>query len=582
MAAKVDISPSSVFVVSGGAKGITAECTIRLARGYSCKWILLGRSPIDETEPSWATDCVNEAELKKRIMKDFLARGEKPTPLKIQQLFKQLASSREIKATVAALEETGSQVEYISVDVTDASALVEKLMPAVERMGSIRGIIHGAGNLADKWIEKKTEGDFEKVYQAKVKGLENLLACIDPSQLDYLVLFSSVAGFFGNVGQSDYALANEILNKSAHLAKQHYPDCHVVAIDWGPWDSGMVTPELKKLYALRNIEVIPLDVGARRLIEELSRKNRETVQTVIGSLLTPPPEELDRELRTYRIRRQLTLAGNPFLADHVIGGNAVLPATCAVAWSIDACQQFYPGYTFSSLEDFKVLKGIVFDNSQGNEFVVDVREIAKTNGSEIVFEVRIWSEREKGKIRFHYSARVKLQAQTLESPIYEELKTTSTASISGRSLYENKTLFHGSTFQGIEQILQINSEGLLMQCRLPKLTDKQQGNFLTTHFNPYAADVLVQGILVWLELFYRVGCLPLEIARIDRFKHLPFDRRFYADIKIRSTTETNLIADITACDRDGGIYSSFSGVKCTVSDNLNQLFLVNRILQNTI
>jgi hypothetical protein len=37
------------------------------------------------------------------------------------------------------------------------------------------------------------------------------------------VLFSSIVGFFGNVGQSDYAIANEILNKSAHLIKRKYP-----------------------------------------------------------------------------------------------------------------------------------------------------------------------------------------------------------------------------------------------------------------------------------------------------------------------------------------------------------------------
>ena len=98
------------------------------------------------------------------------------------------------------------------MDVTDVAALKAKIPQAAARIGAVTGIIHGAGNLADKLIEKKTSEDFEKVYTAKVQGLENLLNSIPVSQLQHLVLFSSVTGFYGNIGQSDYAIANEILN----------------------------------------------------------------------------------------------------------------------------------------------------------------------------------------------------------------------------------------------------------------------------------------------------------------------------------------------------------------------------------
>lgn len=159
--------------------------------------------------------------------------GEKPTPMKVQGFYQQIAGSREIKQTLSEIRATGSEVQYLSVDVTDTLDLHQKITDTVESMGKVTGIIHGAGNLADKLIEKKTEADFEKVYTAKVKGLENLLSCINSSDLEHLVLFSSVSGFYGNIGQSDYAIANEILNKSAYLVKQKYPSCHVVAINWG-------------------------------------------------------------------------------------------------------------------------------------------------------------------------------------------------------------------------------------------------------------------------------------------------------------------------------------------------------------
>ena len=259
------IPPSSVFVVSGGAKGITAQRTIKLAQSqignfgslsHSGIFILLGRSEITP-EPDYAHDCLEDSVLKKRIMDNLISQGEKPTPMMVQKIFNQINSVREIKKTLAAIEQTGAKAEYINVDVTDGKVLHDKLRDVCQKFGKITGVIHGAGNLADKLIEKKTADDFEKVYNAKVQGLQNILNCCDSQHLKHLVLFSSVSGFYGNIGQSDYAIANEILNKSAHQFKKHYPQTHVVAINWGGWDSGMVTPQLKKAFTERGIDIIP-------------------------------------------------------------------------------------------------------------------------------------------------------------------------------------------------------------------------------------------------------------------------------------------------------------------------------------
>ena len=40
----------------------------------------------------------------------------------------------------------------------------------------------------------------------------------------------------------------------------------------------------------------------------------------------------DGELRGFRIRRSLSLRANPFLRDHVVGGQPVLPAAHAITW----------------------------------------------------------------------------------------------------------------------------------------------------------------------------------------------------------------------------------------------------------
>lgn len=67
MSVKAEIKPTSVFIVSGGAKGITAKCTINLAQQHPCKFILLGRSELLANEPEFARDCFDEATLKNEL-----------------------------------------------------------------------------------------------------------------------------------------------------------------------------------------------------------------------------------------------------------------------------------------------------------------------------------------------------------------------------------------------------------------------------------------------------------------------------------------------------------------------------------
>ncbi|WP_138505647.1 type I polyketide synthase [Nostoc sp. PA-18-2419] len=558
---------SQVFLVSGGGKGITAQCAVELAQRYQCKFILLGRSAPDR-EPVWAEGYLSEADLKKRIMEDFLAKGDKPTPAMVQKKFNAISSSREIAATLLAIEQAGGQAEYLSVDVTDRFAVSEQVAGVVERFGAITGIIHGAGNLADKRIEKKSVQDFETVYAAKVKGLENLLRCVSPDQLNYLVLFSSVAGFYGNVGQSDYAIANEILNKSAHLFKLKYPHSHVVAINWGPWDSGMVSPELKQAFAERNIETIPIEIGTKLLADELTNANQETVQVLIGSPLIYVPDKLPSELKTFRIHRYLTSLANPFLQDHVIAGYPVLPATCGLLWIANACEQLYPGYKAFSCTNYKVLKGLIFDENLPSEYTLDLQEIAKTGISEIDFDAKIWSKTSEGKIRYHFSSQMKLKREISDAPIHEfinlsqDRKITATAS----SLYQNgaTTLFHGAIFQGVKSVLNANLDKITIECYLPEPKERQQGQFPVQTFNPYIADVQIHAFWIWAQHFYQVACLPSEITTFEQFLPVPFDETFYVSCQIKSKTESSLVVDVIAHNHQGQIYTQMLGAKGTI------------------
>ncbi len=569
------VHENSVVLVSGGARGITASCVIKLAEQAHCNFILLGRSASELPAVNFDADGCDDSELKRRIAGDLSARGEKPAPAKIQKVFASIRSSQEIQSTLRAVEQAGGRAEYMRLDVADPN-LIEYLSEPVSRLGAVTGIIHGAGSLVDKLIEKKTESDFETVYTPKVAGLDNLLRSVDVARLDFLVLFSSVVGFFGNVGQADYAIANEILNKSAYLLNRKLPNCHVISINWGPWDSGMVTPELKKLFEARNVEVIPTDVGARVLVDALmaagarSDESQGSVQVVVGGAPLRPTARVEPDMRQYQIRRRLKTDDNPFLYDHMIGDRPVLPATCGAAWAVYTCEQLYPGYRFFSLDNYRVLKGIVFDDTLAEEHVLDLKEVEKTD-DKIVFDVLIWSKNPKGRMIYHYSLRVLLLREMPVAPVSQLESSLASEMIQGSELYRNGTLFHGPSFQGVEKVLHISRGKLIMQVVLPHIEDRIQGQFPAYTANPFIYDAIVQCVLIWAQYFYQAPCLPSSLRKLEQFKPIPFGVPCRVTMEVESQSSSSVVGNILVQDDEGHAYLRLEGLEGTISPHLNRL-----------
>jgi len=566
------VSEDSVVLVSGGARGITASCVIKLAEKARCKFILLGRSSAQIPPVDFSVDGCDDIELKRRIAADFIAKGEKPAPVQIQKVFSAIRSSQEIGSTLNAIEHAGGKAEYLRLDVADPG-LIEKLSGPVSRFGPVSGIIHGAGALVDRLIEKKTENDFETVYTPKVSGLDNMLRCVDVERLDFLVLFSSIVGFFGNIGQSDYAIANEILNKSAYQLNHRLPNCHVISINWGPWDSGMVTPELKKMFESRHVDVIPTDVGARMLVDVLmaggNSNNNGNIQVVVGGAPVRLASFGNPDLRQYQIRRQLKADDNPFLYDHMIGGSPVLPATCAAAWAVYSCEQLYPGYRFFSLEQYRVLKGIVFDDNLADEHVLELKETSKSD-EKIDFEVVIWSHNKNGRKVYHYSLKVTLLRETPISPVYQLENGLEFQPIQGSELYRNGTLFHGPSFQGVEKVLHLSRGKLVMEVVLPHLEDRIQGQFPAYTANPFIYDAIVQCVLIWAQYFYQAPCLPSSLRKLEQYKPIPFGVPCRVTMEVESQSGTSVVGNIIVQDSQGGIYIRLDGLEGTISPFLNR------------
>jgi NAD(P)-dependent dehydrogenase (short-subunit alcohol dehydrogenase family) len=212
------------------------------------------------------------------------AEGRKATPADLNSQLSNLLAVREIRATLAALKAAGSEAQYVTVDVGNEAKLSAALDTVRQSWGPITALVHGAGVLADKRIEEKTDEQFDRVFDTKVSGLRALLAATAKDPLTALCLFSSVAARTGNLGQCDYAMANEVLNLVACAERaRRGASCVVRAIGWGPWEGGMVTPSLKSHFEQMGVALIPLAIGAQRFVDEMIGSSDDTTVVIGGA-----------------------------------------------------------------------------------------------------------------------------------------------------------------------------------------------------------------------------------------------------------------------------------------------------------
>ena len=262
------VQPGELVVITGGARGVTAAAAIAVAQAWRPQIVLCGRTPLVETEPNETAACETLPQIK-QVLAQRSPAGTSPRV--IDQEARQILAHREVRATLDAIRRLGVAADYVALDIRDARAVDECFSAMQRRHGPIRGVIHGAGVLEDRKIDDKTRAQFDNVWSTKVVGLRNVLAAIDVDELRCLGLFSSYTARYGRIGQVDYAMANEALNKLSRQFQSDHPQCRVRSFNWGPWDGGMVTDSLKPLFAKEGVGLIPLQAGADVLVCELER-----------------------------------------------------------------------------------------------------------------------------------------------------------------------------------------------------------------------------------------------------------------------------------------------------------------------
>lgn len=590
------LTPEDTVIVTGGARGVTAEVATTIARVYKCRMLLVGRSPIPENEPAWLRPLTAEADIKKGIMVNATSRL---MPKDVKKRYDKIAANRQITQTLNQIEQVGGKATYASADARNAQSIYE-VIEAARTRGPVAGIIHGAGVLADRLIQDKTAEQFDMVFGTKVEGFNNLMRAAKNDELKIIVNFSSSTGRFGRKGQIDYASANDTLNKLAQQQKSLRPNCRVLSINWGPWDGGMVNADLKKLFSAEGIEVIPMADGANYLAREIDTPVQGPVEIIIlgqGSDLSKSNPENSAILATKKIdlrpKSQLPLAftqslsvtSTPILKDHIMHGKAVLPAALMMETLAHAAVTENPGTKFIGFENFTVFKGIILD--PGNELILNIHAgMAEIDGNIERAQAEIRSGQDGKTI--HAKATVILGHSIEQQNASDMPKPQMPYLLASDQIYTKPgLLFHGKQLHAINRVDACDDMGIVGRLNPAPAPAKwiEKPSRKAWLADPMMIDGIFQLMILWTQQKLDMPSLPTHFDRYEQFvSSLPTSETsgipgVQCVCRIIKLSPHQIQCDVELLDDDGKLLAKMDGYQCITDGTLKDAFLDNQLGQ---
>ncbi|MBA0052922.1 acyltransferase domain-containing protein [Streptomyces sp. AJS327] len=144
------------------------------------------------------------------------------------------AATRAAITTVRRLEALGATVRVVPLDIADPEAARAALDPDTLELPPVRGVVHAAGVLDDRLLDRVDPASLRAVLRPKALGALTLHRLYPPGSVDFLVHFSSCGQLMGLPGQTSYAAANAFLDALArHRAAEGDPGA--LSLGWTSW-----------------------------------------------------------------------------------------------------------------------------------------------------------------------------------------------------------------------------------------------------------------------------------------------------------------------------------------------------------
>lgn len=593
-----ELAPDDVFLVSGGAGGVTAACMVALARELGGgRFALLGRTRLVDGATELAALSAAELEQRKQELGRELARqGQRPTPVALDQAWQPFARSREVSRTLAALEAAGATALYVECDVTDLAALTQAVERCRRQLGAPTVVVHGAGVERSRQTAAKSEEELAAVLAVKVDGWWNLRAATGRDPVRLFVSFASVVGRFGNAGQADYAAANAVLAGCAQQAADGGGGRHL-ALAWTAWSEvGMATrgDTLERL-TQAGVEPLRVEAGSRAFVQALASDARGELLVANGlgsldrwdSFRTAEPaatvehgehgepvdhggnghcggpllERLSEVVPGRRLRspRRLDAARDVFLADHRIHGYPYLPGVLGLEGFAEAALCLHDGLACSGFE------AVSFDlplKLTGE--TLDTEVVAETEEEGEITRVRCrWESRTRplrgapaGRSRVHFQGTCLLQPRPAALEPGRPI-VPGPLRLPAEEVY--RRYFHGASFQVHGGAVRLAEDALEARInRRPKpLFNGRDGDFAVA---PLVLEAAVQNAGLLAMIRHGVMALPTAIRRIRLAAPAPADALFTRARPVAAGGE-DLVYDCEVLDSQGNRFAVLEGLQ---------------------
>ncbi|MGA8149557.1 MAG: SDR family oxidoreductase [Terriglobales bacterium] len=535
---------STVFLVTGAAGSIVSAITADLATASGGTFYLLDLVPEPDPEnPDLKRFVTDKDGLKRDLFARIQARGERATPALVEKELAALERAQAAESAIDAVRAAGGTAHYFSVNLTDAAAVAKVIDQVRHSSGHIDVLLHAAGMERSHFLPDKDPHEFDLIFDVKSDGWFNLLHAIGDMPLRATVAFSSIAGRFGNAGQTDYSSGNDLLCKITSSFRTTRPGTRGIVIDWTAWGGiGMATRgSIPKMMELAGIDMLPPEAGIPLIRRELTAgetRGEIVIGQRLGALLnewdatggldpsatetlTRSPEHgpmigkfVGMSLQSgLKIETTLDPAVQPFLHDHQIDGTPVLPGVMGIEAFAEAARCLLPDWQVAAIEDVNFLAPFKFYRSEPR--TLTIQAVIHPENGDLVADCRLAGSRSlptqtEPQITTHFTARVRLAKHALKELSLSALGKPDRHTVEAADIY--RLYFHGPAYQVVQRAwwdgMQIVG---LMANSLP---DNHHPSELPTRTAPRLIELCFQTAGLWeMGVKGRMG-LPLHVHKI--------------------------------------------------------------------
>ena len=470
----------TVFVITGAAGSIVSAITADLAAASGGTFYLLDLVPEPDANSPDLKRFVNDKDaLKRDLFARIQARGERATPALVEKELAGLERAQAAQTAINAVRDAGGTAHYFSVNLTDAERVTAIIQQVRERSGRIDVLLHAAGIERSHFLPDKDQREFDLVFDVKCDGWFNLLHAIGDMPLGATVAFSSIAGRFGNAGQTDYSSANDLLCKITSSFRTTRPETRGIAIDWTAWGGiGMATRgSIPKMMEVAGIDMLPPEAGIPLIRRELTTgatRGEIVVGQRLGILLNEWDEAggLDTtsassgeklhgpmvgKIVGMSIQHGLTIETTldpkkqPFLYDHQIDGTPVLPGVMGIEAFAEAAKCMLPGWHIEAVEDVNFVAPFKFYRSEPRTVTVEASFCMRGDG--LVATCRLTGRRQfpnqaEPQVTTHFTACVLLTRQSPSAGTSPAVHAPGGLTIDSADIY--RIYFHGPAYKVLD------------------------------------------------------------------------------------------------------------------------------------